>query len=376
MRGRPTARLRERPAAGRVTEHTPVRVAVDCMGGDHAPREVVAGALDAMQAFGVHVLLVGVPQEVTPLLPGTEGRAASAGLPPLVEGGPGAGAGIEIIPSGRAVPEGAPPLQSLRATPDASMTITMRQVREGRADAAVSAGSTGPVLLAAVRELGTLEGVRRACVGRQILGIHPETFLIDLGPTLDSEAQHLVEFAVIGTTYMRVFAGIAEPTVALLSNGREPGKGTRVVKRAAELLARSGLRFVGLVEGHRFVAGEANVVVCDGFVGNAVLKTVEGLGKEAAAWLRRELAGDLPPDRLADVIGRLIEWTNPIDLHGSLPLLGIRGNVVMAHGASDRRAIKAAIGQAVQAVRGGFVELLQSALSETRARLARPVERW
>ncbi len=372
MRGRSTARLRDRPPAGRVTDHTPVRIAVDCMGGDHAPREVVAGALDAMQAFDVHVLLVGVPQEVTPLLPGTEGRAASAGLPPLVGGGPGRR--IEIIPSGRAVPEGAPPLQSLRATPDASMTITMRQVREGRADAAVSAGSTGPTLLAAVRELGTLEGIRRACVGRQILGIHPETFLIDLGPTLDCEAQHLVEFAVIGTTYMRVCAGIAEPTVALLSNGREPGKGTRVVKRAAELLARSGLRFVGLVEGHDFVAGEANVVVCDGFVGNVVLKTVEGLGKEVAAWLRRELARDLPAGRLADVIGRLIEWTNPIDLHGSLPLLGIRGNVVMAHGASDRHAIKAAIGQAIQAVRGGFVELLQSALSETRARLARPVE--
>ena len=334
-----------------------LRISVDCMGGDHAPHETVAGALLAARSLGLRVLLVGVPDALRPLLPPGAGDAGD---------GPGT---AEIVPSGPAVPEGAPPLASLRSLPNASMTIAMRQVREGRADAAVSAASTGPTLLAAVRELGMLEGVRRACVGRSIVGLHPETFLIDLGPTLDCEAQHLVEFAVIGTTYMRVFEGIPNPTVALLSNGREPGKGNRVVKAAAQLLARSGLNFAGLVEGHHFVAGEANVVVCDGFTGNAVLKSVEGLGREIAAWLGRELAGDLPAARLQALTGRLIELTNPIDLHGSLPLLGVRGNVVMAHGASDRHAIQAAIGQAVQAVRMRFVETLRAALAETRARL-------
>jgi glycerol-3-phosphate acyltransferase PlsX len=350
-----------------VMSDAPIRVAVDCMGGDRAPREIVAGALLAARTLDLHLLLVGVPETLAPLLPSRDGQAAQAG--------PAAGAlRIEIVPSGPAVPEGAPPLSSLRATPNASMTITMRQVREGRADAAVSAGSTGPTLLAAVRELGMLEGVRRACIGRQILGIHPETFLIDLGPTMDCEAQHLAEFAVIGATYMRVFCGIADPTVALLSNGREPGKGNRVVKQATQLLGRSGLRFVGLLEGHHFVAGGANVVVCDGFVGNVVLKTVEGLGQEVAAWLRRELRDTVPADRLGAVTDRLIEWTNPIDLHGSLPLLGVRGHVVMAHGASDRHAIAAAIGQAVRAVQGRFVETLRVALAEARERLGRSVE--
>lgn len=339
---------------------TALRIAVDCMGGDHAPAETVAGALLAARALALHVLLVGVPETLRPLLP------SGAEAPD----GPGT---VEVVSSGPAVPEGAPPLSSLRARPDASMTITMRQVRLGRADAAVSAASTGPTLLAAVRELGMLEGVRRACVGRSIVGLHPETFLIDLGPTLDCEPQHLLEFAVIGSTYMRVFGRIPEPTVALLSNGREAGKGNRVVKQAARLLGRSGLNFVGLVEGHQFVAGAANVVVCDGFVGNAVLKSIEGLGREIAGWLTRELAGDLPAARLAAVTGRLIEWTNPIELHGSLPLLGVRGNVVMAHGASDRRAIHAAIGQAVQAVRARFVDTLRTALAETRARLSGPV---
>jgi len=329
-----------------------IRIAVDCMGGDYAPREIVAGALSAARAFNLSLVLVGVAPEITPLLP---------------ESGPAPR--LDIVPSDGAIPEGAPPLATLRAMPNASMAVTMRMVREDRADAAVSAGSTGPTLLAAVRELGMIAGVRRACVGRQILGIHPETFLIDLGPTMDCEARHLVEFAVIGTTYMRVFQGIAEPTVALLSNGREPGKGSRVVKQAAGLLARSGLRFTGLLEGNQFVAGAANVVVCDGFVGNAVLKSIEGLGREIAAWLRKELTPALSPDRLADITGRLIEWTNPIDLHGSLPLLGVRGAVVMAHGASDRHAIHAAIGQAVRAVRGRFVETLRQALAETRARL-------
>ncbi|HET7265835.1 MAG TPA: hypothetical protein VFL28_14315 [bacterium] len=347
------------PAAAR--DGRALRISVDCMGGDRAPAETVAGAVRAARAFDLHVLLVGVPEAVRALLP-----------PGTVEAPHGRNT-VEIVESGPAVPEGAPPLASLRSLPNASMTITMRQVKDGRADAAVSAASTGPTLLAAVRELGMLEGVRRACVGRSIVGMHPETFLIDLGPTLDCEAQHLLEFAVIGTTYMRVFEGIPNPTVALLSNGREPGKGNRVVKEAAKLLARSGLNFAGLVEGHHFVAGEANVVVCDGFIGNCVLKSIEGLGREIAAWLDRELAADLPAARRAALTDRLIELTNPIDLHGSLPLLGVRGNIVMAHGASDRHAIQAAIGQAVQAARAEFVETLRTALAETRRRLGASV---
>jgi glycerol-3-phosphate acyltransferase PlsX len=331
----------------------PLRIAVDCMGGDHAPQEIVAGALAAVAAGDIQVLLVGVPDALTPLVPVHLLRSGRA----------------EIVASGGAIPEGASPLVALRANPHASTIVTMRQVGQGRADAAVSAGSTGPTLLAAVREIGMLKGARRACVGRQILGLHPETFLIDLGPTMDCEPRHLVEFAVIGATYMRVFCRIPEPTVALLSNGREPGKGNRVVKEAAALLARSGLRFTGLIEGHHLMSGAANVVVCDGFVGNVALKTVEGLGRELSGWLRREVGRDLPPQRLEGLVDRLTELTNPIDLHGSLPLLGIRGNVVMAHGASDRTALRAAIAQAVQAVRGRFVETLRAALAETRSRL-------
>jgi phosphate acyltransferase len=330
-----------------------IRVAVDCMGGDFAPGETVAGALEAAAAEGIHAVLVGVRETLEPLVPPDALRSAQA----------------EIVHSGPSIPEGAPPLQALRAAPNASTAVTMRQVAQGRADAAVSAGSTGPTLLAAVRELGMLKGVRRACVGRQILGLHPETFLIDLGPTMDCEARHLLEFAVIGATYMRVFCGIADPTVALLSNGHEPGKGNRVVKEAAALLERSGLRFTGMVEGHHLMRGAANVIVCDGFVGNVTLKTVEGLGRELAGWLRREIADAVAPQRVEDLATRLIEMTNPIDLQGSLPLLGIRGHVVMAHGASDRRAIQAAIAQAVQAVQGRFVDMLRRALEETRARL-------
>jgi glycerol-3-phosphate acyltransferase PlsX len=347
----------------------PIRVAVDCMGGDHAPREIVAGAVEAGEVPNLHLLLVGVPEEIAPLLPASVRKRTGAGAP-----SGGSASTFEIVPSGRAVPEGAPPLATLRAMPNASMTITMRQVHEGRADAAVGGGSTGATLLAAVREIGMIEGARRACVGRPIVGIHPETFLIDLGPTMDCDARHLLEFAVMGATYMRVFAGIADPTIALLSNGREIGKGNRVVKQTAELLRQSGLRFVGLLEGHDFVAGKANVVVCDGFVGNVALKTIEGLGREIAVWLRRELRGAVAADRLADVTERLIDWTNTIERHGCLPLLGVRGNVIVAHGASDRHAIVAAIGQAADAVRGRFVETLEAALTATRARLTRPVE--
>jgi glycerol-3-phosphate acyltransferase PlsX len=336
----------------------PIRVAVDCMGGDRAPREIVAGALAAGQAGNLHILLVGVPPELAPYVP-----------PDVLRSG-----GAAVVPSDAAIPEGAPPLSAVRANPNASAAVTMRQIALGRADAAVSAGSTGPTLLTTVREIGMLKGVRRACVGRQILGLHPETFLIDLGPTMDCQARDLLEFAVIGATYMRVFCGVADPAVALLSNGRERGKGNRVVKEAAVLLARSGLRYVGMIEGDHLMRGAANVVVCDGFVGNVALKTVEGLGRELAGWLRHELAGALPEARIEELSNRLIETTNPIDLHGSLPLLGVRGHVVMAHGASDRHAIQAAIVQAVQAVQGGFVGTLCAALAETRDRLRGPVE--
>ena len=122
------------------------------------------------------------------------------------------------------------------------------------------------------------------------------------------------------------------------------------------------------------MAGAANVVVCDGFVGNVTLKTVEGLGRELAAWLDRELEPDLPPARRQSLVDRLVDMTNQIDLHGSLPLLGVRGNVIMAHGASDRHAIRAAIAQAIRAARGQFVLKLRTALEETRERLSRPVE--
>ena len=335
-----------------------LRIAVDCMGGDRAPEEIVLGALTACRDESLRILLVGVPEALTPLVP-----------PDALRDGR-----VVVVPSAGPIPEGAPPLATLRATPNASMAVTMRQVAQGRAEAAVSAGSTGPTLLAAVREIGMLKGVRRACVGRQILGLHPETFLVDLGPTMDVEPRHLLEFAVIGATYMRVFCGIAEPSVALLSNGRETGKGNRVVKQTTDLLARSGLRFVGSIEGQHLMSGAANVVVCDGFVGNVTLKTVEGLGRELAAWLAREVRGELPPERIEDLAARLVETTNQIDLHGSLPLLGIRGNVVMAHGASDRHAIVAAIGQAVRAVQSDFVEKLRAALEQTRLHLSRPVE--
>jgi len=336
----------------------PIRVAVDCMGGDHAPREIVAGALAAADAGDLNLLLVGIPDALAREVP-----------PGALRNGR-----VQLVPSDGPIAEGAPPLASLRAAPNASMAVTMRQVAHGHADAAVSAGSTGPTLLAAVREIGMLKGVRRASVGRQILGLHPHTFLIDLGPTMDCEARHLLEFAVIGATYMRVFCGITDPSVALLSNGREPGKGNRVVKEAAALLARSGLRFVGMVEGHHLMSGAANVVVCDGFVGNVCLKTVEGLGHELAAWMRRELAGAAPPARTEEAARRLIEITNPIDLHGSLPLLGIRGHVVMAHGASDRHAIGAAIRQAVHAVQARFVATLATALGDAWMRLAEPAK--
>jgi glycerol-3-phosphate acyltransferase PlsX len=320
-----------------------VRIAVDAMGGDYAPAEVVKGAVQAAQRGGVEIILVGPEDRVQAEL----SRYDVEGLSLLVHH------------TSQFIVDGESPARALRAKPEASMLVTARLVKEGQAEAAVTLGHTGAAMISALWVLGTLEGLQRPVAGGVACFLAPQTMLLDLGVNVDCKPRQLLQFAAIGVAYARSLLGIPEPTVALLSNGSEEGKGTERVKEAHQLLKRSGFKFIGNVEGWDIPAGRANVIVCDGFVGNVFLKYGEGLSRALAAWLQERLAGLLPAQELARLgqeLGGLLELEEQV---GGGPLLGVKGVMVVGHGRSRAPAIEKAIGQARLAVVNRLVETIE-----------------
>jgi len=332
-----------------------VRIAVDAMGGDHAPREVVRGAVEGARREGVVLFLVGDPEAIRRELE----ALGDPGVP------------VEVVPAEGVIQEGEPPAQALRQKPRASIPLCAHLVKEGRADAMVTMGSTGAVLAATVLLWGTLEGIDRPALGGPILGTAPRTLLIDLGTQVDCRPGQLVDFAVLGWAFARHFLEVQEPRIALLNVGAEPGKGNRQVREAYELLQASGLPFVGNLEGYDLPFGRAEVVVCDGFVGNVVMKLVEGLGSALAERLRAHLSEHLPPERAEALAQEVWDLTNLAERTGGGPIFGVRGIAIVGHGRSRAPAVARAIGTAREAVERRLVAVLESALAQYRARTGR-----
>ena len=326
----------------------PVRVAVDAMGGDFAPTEVVQGAVDAAKAGDVHVLLVGTPDVVQPELV----RCGGEGLP------------VMVVPSEGVIQEGESPIQALRQNPRASIAVAVGAVKAGHADAAITMGSTGAAMAAGAFALGLMEGFERPALGGPILGPAPNTVILDLGSSLDCRPELLLRYAALGTAFARTYLGVAEPRVALLSVGAEEGKGNRQVREAYELLKRSPLRFVGNVEGHDLAAGAAEVVVCDGFVGNVVMKLAEGLGDVLSRHLASRLEGLLPADAAQDVARETYDLLNRALHVGAGPLFGVKGLVLVGHGRSKAQAVTRAIQTARHAVEVGLVRSMEEELAQ------------
>jgi len=222
------------------------------------------------------------------------------------------------------IAEGEHPAAALRGKPRASVAVAARLVREGRAEAAVSMGHTGAAMIVAHWILGGIEGVDRPAGGGIPFALAPQTVILDLGPNVDCKPRQFVQFAVLGTAYARCLLGLDSPTVALLANGSEEEKGNRQSQEAYQLLKKSGLNFIGNVEGWDLLSGRANVIVCDGFVGNILLKFGEGLSAALASWLRERLASLLPStevQRLTDELQEMMEIEKRI---GGGPLLGVK----------------------------------------------------
>ncbi len=323
----------------------PLPIALDAMGGDHAPEAIVAGAL----SYKGSVLLVGRGADLRALAPGHAILEAS-----------------EVI-------EMADKASSALRKPDASINVAVRAVAEGRASAAVTCGHSGAAMVAAMKGLGCLPGVDRpALVTLVPRADGGEAVLLDLGANVDCKPEQLAQFALMGEAYAASVLGIARPRVGLLSNGEEQSKGNAQVRAALPLLQALPIDFVGPVEPHEAFHGGADVVVCDGFVGNVMLKTVEATASVTVSLMQREIAR-MPHWRLGarflrSAVQRFRGRTSASAYGGAL-LVGCRGVVVVGHGRSDARAVESALRVAQRCVDQGLVASVEAALS----RLALPL---
>ncbi|TMM09651.1 MAG: phosphate acyltransferase PlsX [Actinobacteria bacterium] len=319
------------------------RIAVDAMGGDRGPAEVVAGALEA------------AGDGLTPILYG------SAGVDPK---------GLELRETHGVVEMDDKPAEAVRAKPDSSLVSAVRAVAEGDADAVVSAGNTGAVLAAGLLELRRIPGVMRPAIAVPIPARRGPSVLIDAGANADARPEHLVQFATMGAVFAQEILGVSDPEVRLLSIGEEPEKGNQLTLEAHQLLAASDLNFGGNCEGRDVLRGAADVVVTDGFTGNVTLKLLEGTITTLLDAFREEIAantrGTVGGLLIRPAARRLRKRLDP-DTYGGAYLLGLRGLAVIAHGNSSRTAIANAIRLAARGVDNDVVGRLAT-------RLARPVE--
>jgi glycerol-3-phosphate acyltransferase PlsX len=327
-----------------------IRLAVDAMGGDHGPSEVVPGSLDHARAHPEdHVLLVGDPARIR--------EHAGGDLPP----------NVEIVPASQVVEMDEHPALALREKKDSSITVGCDLVKAGRADAIVTAGHTGAAMAAAVLRIGRLAGVDRPALAVQMVREGRPFVLLDIGANPDSTPENLLQYARMGTIFAERVIGLPSPRVALLSIGEEKGKGDARIQRATELLDASDLRFVGNVEGKDLVADHADVVVTDAVAGNVVVKFFEGLSTFIfdlwRAEFRRGIRGRLAYLLLRAGIGR-IRKVFDYETAGGSPLLGVKGAVIITHGRARRRMVGYACAVAADTARTNVPGLIAEALRE------------
>jgi glycerol-3-phosphate acyltransferase PlsX len=335
-----------------------MRIAVDAMGGDRAPEEVVAGALQSLETPGHELVLVGQPEALRRCM---EGRK----YPPER---------VEVRPADGVIGMGESPSASLKRR-DTSIALAVQLVRDGEAEAVVSAGNSGAFMAHATLRLATIEGVERPAIAIVVPALPGPRVLLDAGANASCKPEHLVQFAQMGAVYARDVLRIRNPRVALMSIGEEASKGSGLTKAAHRLLSelRDELNFVGNVEGDTVFADVADVIVCDGFTGNVFLKTAEGTAQAMVDGLRAALTSSLRARIGAFLVrGALTRFRQLFDYatYGGALLLGVNGICIVGHGRSDARAIKAAVSVARQAVQTRVVEEIAASC---RALQAAPV---
>jgi glycerol-3-phosphate acyltransferase PlsX len=332
-------------------------VAVDAMGGDHAPGAIVQGAIDAARK-GHRVILVGSEAVVRDEL---ARRHAAKSLP------------IEVKHASEVVEFNDHPGQAMRRKKDNSIRVCFDLVEAGAACGMVSAGNSGAVMAGAIFVLGRPKGVERPAIVTVLPGLKGQPLMLDMGANVDCKPIHLVQFGLMGEVYSRKVLGVARPSVAVLSNGEEEAKGTDLTRAAAAALKRSGIDFRGYCEGRDLLTGEFDVIVTDGFTGNVALKTMEGTARVVGEHLKRAIrstlvssVGGLLARRALEGMKKKMDWREV----GGAPLLGVNGVGFISHGLSDALAIENAIRRAGEAARTHFVDDIAAAVAPAEALLA------
>jgi phosphate acyltransferase len=323
-----------------------MRIAVDAMGGDHAPREIVRGAIDYATHSTDEVILVGdVPRLEREI------AAYDGGRPDT----------IRLVDAPEVVEMGEHPATALRTKRRASIVVATDLVRDGEADAVVSAGSTGATMAAAVFRLGRIEGIDRPALPAHMLTATGPVMLLDVGANVDSTADNLVQFAAMGAIFAEHVLRVPNPRIGLLNIGEEVEKGDTLAREAHQKLSTAGLRFVGNVEAHDMIGHRADVVVCDGFVGNVVIKFFEGITSFIFRALREDLQqGPIAPIALLALKPGFDRMKARFDYesYGGAPLLGVKGVSIVTHGRARARMIQNAIRVASEAAQAGIPQLI------------------
>ena len=325
-----------------------IKVSFDTMGGDYAPLEIIKGALQSIKEYGIEAILVGPTDKIERVLSSLDIGKQS----------------IEIVEADELIVEGEAPALAVLRKPNSSIAVATRLVKEGKADAVISAGSTGACMVSALQYLGTLPGIERPVAGGAFFRLSPQTVILDLGANVGCQPYQLVEFAIIGNIYAKVFLGLPSPTIALLNVGAEEGKGNELAKEAYSLLKNSGLNFIGNVEGMDIPAGKANVIVCDGFVGNVLAKFCEGVGQALNGWIKDELRNTLSSDELETIATKLYGILSPGMAMGGGPLLGVNGHFGVTHGRSRAQQITGTVKQMKLAIESNFIQSLRDELEK------------
>jgi glycerol-3-phosphate acyltransferase PlsX len=334
-----------------------MRIAVDAMGGDHAPHANVDAAIAAAREFGIHSLLVGSSGRLEKLL-------AESGY---------RGSDIDILDAPEVINMDDPATAVVRRKRNSSIRVAADCVRDGRAEGLVSAGHTGAAMVSAKMVIGTIEGVDRPALAAILPNLSGHCLLLDVGANPDAKTQHFKEFAVMGSIYAQLVFGKETPSIGLMSIGEEDTKGTDRTKEAFKVVKETGLNFIGNVEGRDVFDGKVDVIVTDGFTGNVILKVSEALGEMVEKLLREEIKRTLQASvgfLLSRSAFRSFKQRLDYSEYGGAPMLGVKGCVIICHGRSSAKAIKNAIRFAAEFSRQRLAEKIQSSIADLHSREA------
>ncbi len=335
-----------------------MRIAIDAMGGDHAPEAVVTGTLQAAREFAdVELILVGDEPRIAQLI-----TADGGNLP----------GNVRIHHASEVIEADDEPVRAVRRKKDASMVVAGRMVKEKQADALVSAGNTGALMATGLLVIGRLPGIHRPALAPMIPTLEGSgTLALDLGANMDASPEHLAQYAVMGTIYRSKVHQLDQPRVGLLNVGTEEMKGNELTKAAYSLLEKLPIHFIGNVEARDILSGVCDVVVCDGFAGNIMLKSFEGAQKAIFTLLKQQLTSSALTKIAGLILKPKLRVFKQYDYreHGGAPLLGIDGIVIKSHGSSDAAAIKNAIGQARTALMNHLVDAIREEIKRNEGQL-------